>query len=145
VPLLIDLKPGEKLIINGAVVENAGANTKIRILNDSAILRQKEILSDTDCVTPASRVYFCLQCAYIFPDARGKYLQSYNQYLDDYVKACPSAAAIADDIQTALQTSNLYRALKAARLLLKHETQTIGRFQAQVRQGADGGPPTDED
>lgn len=132
-PLLIDLKPGEKLIINGAVVENAGANTKIRILNDSSILRQKEILADTDNVTPASRVYFCLQCAYIFPETRGKYIDAFHQYLEDYVTACPSAGAIGEEITAAVAQELYYKGLKAARALLRHEATVAGGFQSAVQ------------
>ena len=84
-PLIIDLKPGEKLIINGAVVENIGANTKLRVLNDCALMRQKEILSDEDAVTPASRVYYALQCAYIFPEHKDQYLQAFNECLLGYI------------------------------------------------------------
>ncbi len=136
-PLLIDLKPGEKLIINGAVIENAGSNTKIRVLNDSNILRQKEILADTDNVTPASRVYFYLQCAYIFPDARLRYIAAFNEYLKDYVRACPSAASIGAEIAEAVAEGHYYQGLKAARALLKHEAKVTGTLQSTIKGACD--------
>lgn len=128
-PLIIDLKPGEKLIINGAVLENASSNTKVRVLNDCSILRQKEILSDSDSVTPASRVYFSLQCAYIFPTKRGEYLRMFNHYLDSYVEACPSASPIKEEINEAVAEGHYYKALKATRHLLDHETRVLGTLQ----------------
>ena len=68
-PLSIDFKAGDKIIINGAVIENLGSNSTISIHNEAAILRGKEVLSAEDSTTPASRIYFTLQCAYIFlPD-----------------------------------------------------------------------------
>ncbi len=129
-PLLIDLKPGEKLIINGAVVENAGANTKLRIYNDSNILRQKEILSNADISTPASRVYFCLQCAYIFPEKRDHYLALYEHYLSEYVEACPSSTEIAVAVRDEVKSLRYYKALKAARKLLKHEASVLDHLRA---------------
>lgn len=120
-PLLIDLKPGEKVIINGAVIENAGANTKIRIHNESNILRQKEILTDDEVHSPAARVYFSLQCAYIFPEKRDHYLKLFEQYLADYLDACPSAAGIAAKVGGEAAAGRYYMALKASRKLLKHE------------------------
>ncbi len=72
-PLKIDFKSGDKMVINGAVVENVGPNTKLLVHNESAILREKEILSVADSTTPASRVYFSLQCSYIFPQKRDEY------------------------------------------------------------------------
>ncbi|CAA7618578.1 flagellar biosynthesis repressor FlbT [Magnetospirillum sp. UT-4] len=128
-PLLIDLKPGEKVIINGAVLENAGANTKLRICNESAILRQKEIMSDSDAATPAARVYFCLQCAYIFPDRRDHYLQLFERYLADYVRACPSATEIADEVRSEADLGHYYKALKASRKIIAHEGGVLSQMQ----------------
>ena len=56
-PLSIDFKAGDKIIINGAVIENLGSNSTISIHNQAAILRGKEILSAEDSTTPASRIY----------------------------------------------------------------------------------------
>ena len=60
---MIEIKSGDKLIINGAVIENTGSNTKLLIHNQASILRQKEVMSEEDSITPAARVYFALQCA----------------------------------------------------------------------------------
>ena len=127
-PLLIDLKPGEKVIINGAVIENAGANTKIRICNDSTLLRQKEIMTEEQASSPAARVYFCLQNAYIFPDKRDHYLSFYAEYLADYLEACPSAGEIGAQIQGEVQEGHYYKALKGARKLMKHEATIMARM-----------------
>lgn len=142
-PLLIDLKPGEKVIINGAVIENAGANTKLRIYNESNILRQKEILSNADIATPASRVYFCLQCAYIFPDKRDHYLSLHDHYLAEYLQACPSAKEIADEIRGEVDGMHYYKALKAARKLLKHEAAVLDDLREAAERWCKvvGGPP----
>lgn len=125
-PLLIDLKPGEKVIINGAVIENVGGNTKIRICNDSTLLRQKEIMTEKEANSPAGRVYFCLQNAYIFPEKRDQYLSFYDGYLADFLEACPSAGEIVAQIRAEVAQQHYYKALKGARKLIKHE-ETIMR------------------
>lgn len=135
-PLLIDLKPGEKVIINGAVLENAGTSTKLRICNESSILRQKEIMSDEDAATPAARVYYCLQCAYIFPERREHYLALYDRYLGDYLRACPSAADIGADIRADVALGHFYKSLKGARKLLKHESGVLQQLQASAMEMA---------
>ena len=91
-PLTIDFKAGDKIIINGAVIENLGSNSKLSVHNQAAILRGKEILSEEDSKTPASRVYFALQCAYIFPQAQAEYVASFEAFLNEYLVACPSAS-----------------------------------------------------
>ena len=128
-PLIIDLKPNEKLIINGAVIENIGANTKLRVLNDCTLMRQKEILSDADAVTPASRVYYALQCAYIFPEHKDKYLEAFNECLLSYLDACPSARDVGVKIATALSGGQYYKALKAAKALLEHEKTVLAKLK----------------
>lgn len=136
-PLLIDLKPGEKVIINGAVIENAGANTKIRICNDSTLLRQKEIMTEQEANSPAARVYFCLQNAYIFQEKRDHYLSLFVNYLADYLEACPSAMAIGAEIQAEVQGGHYYKALKGARKLMKHEADIMARMMGKPAAGDD--------
>ena len=127
-PLLIDLKNGDKIIINGAVLENSGSNTKLLVHNKVPILREKEVLSEDDAKTPASRVYFALQCAYIFPTERAQYLKAFQGFLTDYVAAAPTALAIGNQIRTFVEKEELYRALKAAQKLIKHESDIFSEM-----------------
>ena len=91
-PLKLDFKAGEKLVINGAVVENVGGNAKLLVHNESAIIREKEILTQAETNTPAARVYFALQCAYMFEDERVRYRQMALELLNQYENAAPSGA-----------------------------------------------------
>lgn len=124
-PLSIDFKAGDKIIINGAVIENLGSNSKLSVHNRAAILRGKEILSAEDSTTPAARVYFALQCAYIFPERRGEYLETLENYLDEYVTACPSAQPIAEKIRESVNNEQIYRGLKSAQKLIEHEGELL--------------------
>ena len=135
-PLLIDIKPGDKVIINGAVIENAGNSTKLFIHNQAAILRGKEVLSEEDCGTPAARAYFALQCAYIFADKHADYLAKFEKLLDDYLAACPSAEAIGEQIRKEIKDDKLYRALKAAQKLITHEGDILNSMQRKVSEVA---------
>lgn len=139
-PLLIDLKPGEKVIINGAVIENAGTNTKIRICNDSTLLRQKEIMTEDEANSPAARVYYCLQNAYIFPEKRDHYLELFGHYLGEYLEAAPSVAEIGKEIFDEIGAGHFYRALKSSRKLLNHEAkalESLCRTAEQVNKALD--------
>jgi len=139
VPLALDLKHGDKIIVNGAVIENSGHNTQILVHNDAAILRGKEIMIESAASTPASRAYFALQCAYIFPNARQNYLAAFDELLVDYIKACPSARSIGHDIVDKLTNGTLYSALKASRKLVAHEKKLMGDLGIEVT--ADGFMP----
>ena len=133
-PLVLEFKSNDKMIINGAVIENGGPHTKLVIHNRAAILREKEILSDEDAKTPASRIYFSLQCAYIFPTKKDEYLESFSQYIEEYLGACPSAAPIAKEVVSEAQAGNLYKALRASQKLIKHEATLVEALQNDVSQ-----------
>ncbi len=120
-PLKLTLGKGEKLIVNGAVVKNDGDNAMLVFENQAHILRQKDILTEQDAGTPASRVYLALQCAYLFPDSRSDHIKSFNQLLKDYLEAAPSAQLIADEILERLECDQLYSGLKACQRLIEHE------------------------
>ena len=124
-PLSIDLKAGDKIIINGAVIENLGSNSKLSIHNRAAILRGKEILSAEDSTTPAARVYFALQCAYIFPERRGENLETLEEPLEEYITACPSAQPIAEKIRESVACEQIYLGLKSAQKLIEHEGELL--------------------
>jgi len=140
VPLLIDIKPGDKVIINGAVIENAGNSTKLFVHNQAAILRGKEVLSEEDCGTPAARAYFALQCAYIFADKNAEYLAKFEKLLDDYLTACPSGKPIGEQIRREIKDEKLYRALKAAQKLIAHESEILKSMQRKVTEIAESLP-----
>ena len=135
-PLKIDYKSGDKLVINGAVIENVGPNTKVLIHNESAVLREKEILSVADTTTPASRVYFALQCSYIFPPKKEEYLQVFHKFLDEYVQACPSAVEIARAIEAEIKADRIYQALKQTHKLIAHERELAAHLEYDIEDTA---------
>lgn len=136
-PLKLDFKSGAKLVINGAVVENIGSNAKILIHNESAILREKEILSVDDTATPASRVYFALQCSYMFPEKRDEYLGSFADYLKEFVTACPSTQPIADEIEELVAKNQIYKALKKTQKLVAHQARVLKGLETGIEQAAE--------
>jgi len=141
VPLVIDFKSGDKLIINGVVVENGGPSSKLIVHNESAILREKEVLSAEDSKTPASRVYYALQCAYVFPQHRDDYLRQFRSYLADYATAAPSAKPVADKILKEVDAGKLYKGLKASQELIMHEAKVLDDLRQSLERNL---PPEGE-
>ncbi len=125
-PLRIKLPANDKLIINGAVLENGGDSTILVVHNRADILRRKEIMQEEDAKTPARMVYYSLQCAYMFEEMRGDYLQSCLRYLDSYLQAAASATSIVVEIKEMIAAGQLYRALKKSHELIKHESVRLG-------------------
>lgn len=133
-PLKLDFKAGDKMIINGTVIENVGPNAKLLIHNEASILREQDIISETENLTPASRAYYALQCAYIFPNQAERYLSECRDLLNQYVTAAPSSRPIVDEILGHLEAGSQYKTLKAAQKLIRHESDTVARFEQRMRE-----------
>ena len=124
-PLRIKLPAKERIIINGAVIENAGDATTIVLHNRADILRRKEVMGESEANTPAKRVYYAFQCAYMFEEERDRYAHVGLDYLREYLDAAPSAKPIADKIRRQIDQGKLYNALRATQDLIEHEHERL--------------------
>lgn len=132
--LVIQIKKDQRIIINGAVLENvSGRTVSIAIKNEAAILRSEDVLTADAAITPARRIYFALQCAYLFPDHKDEHLRDFEQFLTSYLEAAPSAREIARRVLAAVGAGGFYGALKQARRLIEHEGELLGRARARLR------------
>ncbi|MFO1112960.1 MAG: flagellar biosynthesis repressor FlbT [Rhodospirillales bacterium] len=125
--MVIHLKKGARVIINGAVVENASGRTvSFLVKNEAAILRDSDVLQPEEASSPATRVYFTLQCAYLFPKERAAHRAQFEELIASYLEAAPSATPLVAAIRAAAADGNVYEALKQARKLLHHERTILG-------------------
>ncbi len=130
-PLRIKLPSKEKIIINGAVIENAGEATTIVFHNRVDILRRKEVMAEQDANTPARRVYYALQCAYLFDNERDTYLDLYRLFAKEYQEAAPSSGEIFSTIQGLISVEKYYDALRKTQDLIDHETERLSSVSAE--------------
>lgn len=125
-PLKLQIKAGQRIIVNGAVVENIGTRTaSLLIKNEAAIMRDTDILTPEAAATPASRVYYALQCLYLFPSQKEKYLPIFKELSASYLEAAPSAHEIVDSVNEHVDQGQFYMALKKARDLIHHESKVL--------------------
>lgn len=136
-PLKMTLKPGERIIVNGAVLENGGHEAHLVFLNDAAFMREKDILMEVDALTPASRIYFALQCVYIFPERRAHYSAALEDLLADYLRAAPSSAELIDQIRGLAGQGDYYHALKVVRSLIAHEKERLEHVNTTIQSLSD--------
>ena len=64
-PLKIELRPHESIIVGEALITNENSRTRFYIDGDVPILREKFILREKEANTPAKRVYFIVQQMYL--------------------------------------------------------------------------------
>jgi len=145
-PLKLQIKKGKKIIINGAVIENITShNVSLLVMNNASILRDSDILTPEQAATPASRIYYALQCLYLFPEDREEHLPLLNQFALSYLEAAPSSRPIVDGIRKLVDEGGVYQALKKGRELIAHERKVLSHVQEgrdkEIRGATSGGKP----
>ena len=69
--LVLRLRPHEKFLVNGVVIENGARRTRLRVkTQDAHILRIREALHPEEADTPSKRLYYIAQLA-VSGDAEG--------------------------------------------------------------------------
>jgi flagellar protein FlbT len=136
-PLTINLKARERLIVNGVVIENAGQPARLLVHNNAALLREKDILTEAQASTPARRIYFAIQCEYLFPGKETLFLPIIYEFLRQFADAAPSTATLVDEIREFVDGRELYRALKSAKQLIQREQEILNDCSGEaISEGA---------
>jgi flagellar protein FlbT len=117
-PLRVELKPFERIVIGETVIINSGTRTSFLIDGEAPILREKDTVTAETANTPVKRLYFCVQMMYLKNDIP-RYRNAYLGFIDDLRQAIPgSRDTIANNHVSA---GALYKALKEIRKLMKVE------------------------
>jgi flagellar protein FlbT len=125
-PLKITLKPGERMVLSGAVVTN-GSSRKCELLinNNAPVLREKDILAEKEATTPCSRIYFTIQLMYIDHENRKIHADTYWQLVGELLEAASSQTGIVDQISENIVNGRYYQALKLAGNLIEYEQEVL--------------------
>lgn len=124
--LKLVLRPGERLVINGAVFENGGGrNVALLLQNRVSVLLEKDMMQPRDADTPAKRLYVLIILMYLDEDARDSMYEGFVAQLAEFTSSehTPSileeCAGIANDVRS----DACYRALMRCRKLIAYETE----------------------
>ena len=128
-PLKIELKPGERIIIGSSVITNGDTRIRFFVDGQAPILREKDILTSQTASSPAKRIYLCIQLMYLDQDI-AKHKDTYFQLVNDFVQAAPSSLRIVDSINSKILTNSLYPALKEAKALIQYEEELLRNVQS---------------
>jgi len=124
--LKVTLKPGERMVIGGAVLTNGNsASCDLVIENKTPILRQKDILTEETADSPCRRIYYAIQLMYIDEHNLATYHKIYWDLVKDLVHAAPSTIVLIDSISEHILQRQYYQALKLAKRLIDYEQEAI--------------------
>lgn len=119
-PLKVEIKPGERIIIGDSIITNDGHRARLFIEGDAPILREKDILRPDDANTPCKKIYLLIQMMYLAADPR-QHHELYFQMIKDVQRAAPSTMPLIEAINDLLLTGAYYKALKSANQLIAYE------------------------
>lgn len=131
--LVIDLKPGEKILIGDAVITNDTQRTRLHIAGDSPILREKDVLQEDEADTPCKKIYFLVQCMYLAHDP-SIYHPRYFELVKEVQKASPTSAFFFMQINDEILNGAYYKALKLSKQLIDHERELLDNAQQSANQ-----------
>ncbi|CAN5483538.1 flagellar biosynthesis repressor FlbT [soil metagenome] len=125
-PLRVELKPFERIVIGQSVITNSETRTVFLIDGDTPILREKDILTAETANTPVKRIYLCVQQMYLEDDIP-KYQELYLGFVRDILEAVPSSREQIEAASNHILNGYLYKALREIRKLMKREEELLSR------------------
>jgi flagellar protein FlbT len=126
-PLKLSLKPGEKFVINGAVLTNGEKRATLIVQNKACILREKDIMQPEDANTPARRIYLPIMMLYLDPDGGDQYYDDFALRMTEFMGAIENRDALAAcvEISRDVMSGSYYRALMQCRKLFEFERERL--------------------
>ena len=127
-PLKIDLKPGEKFVLNGAVVSVGRDGRSLLLQNEAVLLREKDVMQEEEANTPVRRIYFVIMLMYIDPANIPTYAERYQGLVNDLTKVSAAMPELQLELIKLIQevaAGNYYPALRQCRKLFEIENRLL--------------------
>lgn len=135
--LVIDLKPGEKILIGDVVITNDTQRTRLHIAGDSPILREKDVMREEDVNTPCKQIYFLVQAMYLSKTPQDLH-KPYFDYVQEVQKAAPSCGIFISQINNEIMNDSYYKAMKLGKQLIEHEQELLDAALGKMPIGQKG-------
>lgn len=133
-PLKLSLKPGEKFVLNGAVVQNGDRRGTLVLQNKASVLREKDIMQVENADSPARRVYFPVMMMYLDEDDAGKYYDEFVRRATEFMSAVSNPEILTECVSVSkhVLAREYYKALMGCRKLMDYETARLSDVAAGV-------------
>jgi len=140
-PLKLSLKPGEKFVLNGAVLANGDKRASLIIQNKACVLREKDIMQVEDADTPARRIYFPIMMMYLDTDTADTYYSQFALRMTEFMQAISDkrALTLCVDISKDVMNGSYYKALVQCRTLFEFEQERLNYVPEGVSKSASRG------
>jgi flagellar protein FlbT len=135
----LSLKPGEKFVLNGAVVQNGDRRGVLVLQNKASVLREKDIMQQEQANTPARRIYFRVMMMYLDESGAERYYDEFVRRMSEFMGVIQNPRILADcvDVSKYCMEREYYKALMLCRKLIEYEDERLGNVPASVPASGD--------
>ncbi|MDS9466069.1 flagellar biosynthesis repressor FlbT [Paracoccus sp. MBLB3053] len=126
--LILKLAPNERILVNGAVIENGERRTRISIKTpNAAILRLRDAIHPAEAQTPVSRICYICQLVLTAEAEEDHGREQALEGIAQLAQVFPLGATreLLDDAARHLREGNFYLAMKLLRGLLPLEASLL--------------------
>lgn len=126
--LVLEMRAGELMVVNGASLRFR-SRTRVELVAKARFLFGKQVMTPEGANTPARRIYFALQCAYVGPeDDREAAMADAHRLVAEFQEATTSLMArqLLERALALAEQDEWYQALRLVRHVMRHEATVLG-------------------
>jgi flagellar protein FlbT len=126
-PLKLSLKPNEKIVLNGAVVQNGDRRTTLLLQNKASVLREKDIMQIEEANTPVRRIYLPIMLMYLQGSESSEQYNEFALRMTEFMSVVrlPSILEECVAMSREVMSSDYYKALSRCRKLMDYEAARL--------------------
>ena len=136
-PLKLSLKPGEKFVLNGAVVQNGDRRGTLILQNKASVLREKDIMQAEEATSPARLIYLPVMMMYLDEAGATRYYDEFARRLTEFMSVIRNPEVLADCVAISrhAMSKEYYKALMLCRKLIDYEEARLANVTPSVSTG----------
>ncbi len=126
--LVLEMRAGDLMVVNGASIRFRN-RTRVELVAKARFLFGKQVMAPEGANTPARRIYFALQCAYVGPEEeREAAMANAHRLVAEFQEATTSnmARQLLDRALALAEGDEWYQALRLVRHVMRHEATVLG-------------------
>jgi len=135
--LVLELRAGDRMLVNGAALQFK-TRTSVMLANHARFLFGKQIMAAEEANTPARRIYFAIQGAYVCEEAeRRAVLQAACDMVEDYAAtlASETARGLLQNAVSDLRAGDCWEAMRRIRTLFAHDDALLSANRIENPEG----------
>lgn len=131
--LVLELRAGDRMLVNGAALQFK-TRTSVMLSNHARFLFGKQIMAPEEANTPARRIYFAIQGAYVCQESeRPAVMQAACDLVEEYAATTTSETAqrLLRNAAEALRAGDCWEAMRRIRTLFAHDDAMLATGRAE--------------